>query len=120
MLKWLDAESVLQAVQTWAEQLFAQNPSVLRVGLFGSYARGDWGVGSDIDLVVIVRDTDVPFIERARHFNTADLPLSTDLLVYTQAEWTKMLSEGRFAPRIEREARWFRPGEEIQTVVTEH
>lgn len=108
VLKWLDAESVLQVVKAWVEQLFTQNPDVLRVGLFGSYARGDWGVGSDIDLVVILCQTDVPFIERARYFNTSTLPLSTDLLVYTEAEWEKMLTEGHFAPRIEREARWFK------------
>lgn len=112
MLKWLDAETVLQAVREWAEQVFVQHPEVLRVGLFGSYARGDWGVGSDIDLVVIVRDTTIPFIERARYFDTSDLPLSTDLLVYTKGEWEKMLREGQFAPRIEREARWFYPDSE--------
>lgn len=107
VLKWIDAETVLQAVQAWSEHVFAQHPEVVRIGLFGSYARGDWGVGSDIDLVIIVRDTSVPFIERARYFDTSDLPLSTDLLVYTEAEWQKMLREGHFAPRIEREARWF-------------
>lgn len=107
VLKWIDAESVLEAVRTWAERVFAKHPEVIRIGLFGSYARGDWGVGSDIDLVIIMRDTTIPFIERARHFDTSDLPLSTDLLVYTQAEWEKMLREGYFAQRIEREAKWF-------------
>ncbi len=76
---------------------------------FGSYARGDWGVGSDIDLVLMVRQTELPFIERARACSAEALPLSTDLLVYTQAEWQKMLAEGRFAPRIEREAIWVHP-----------
>ncbi|MCS6830426.1 MAG: nucleotidyltransferase domain-containing protein [Armatimonadota bacterium] len=109
VLKWLDAETVLEAVEAWAKQTFARHPEVVRIGLFGSYARGDWGVGSDIDLVIIVHDTAIPFIERARYFDTSDLPLSTDLLVYTRAEWEKMWREGRFAQRIEREARWFYP-----------
>ncbi|MCS6949253.1 MAG: nucleotidyltransferase domain-containing protein [Armatimonadota bacterium] len=109
MLKWLDAETVLNAVEAWAKHTFARHPEVVCIGLFGSYARGDWGVGSDIDLVVVVHDTATPFVERARYFDTSDLPLSTDLLVYTQAEWEKMLREGRFAQRIEREARWFYP-----------
>lgn len=109
VLKWPDAESVRRAVKTWAEQTAQKHPEIVRIGLFGSYARGDWGVGSDIDLVVIVRQTDVPFIERARLFSVIDLPLSTDLLVYTQDEWQKMLKEGRFAPRIQREAIWMYP-----------
>jgi hypothetical protein len=57
--------------------------------------------------VIILRDTTIPFIERARYWDTSDLPLSTDLMVYTQAEWEKMLQQGYFAPRIEREAKWF-------------
>lgn len=109
MLKWLDSEAVLHAVRSWAEQTASQHPELLRIGLFGSYARGDWGVGSDIDLVVIVRQAETPFIERGRAYNIDALPLSTDLLVYTEAEWQKLLAEGRFAPRIEREAIWVYP-----------
>lgn len=109
VLKWLNAETVHLAVQAWAEHVFARYPAVVRIGLFGSYARGDWGGGSDIDLVIILRETAIPFIERAHHFDTSDLPLSTDLLVYTEAEWQKMLTETHFARRIEREARWFYP-----------
>ncbi len=77
--------------------------------MFGSYARGDWGVGSDIDLVLIVRDTDVPLIERGRMFDVLSLPLSTDVFVYTEEEWRSMLKEGRFAPHVEREAVWIYP-----------
>ena len=39
VLKWLDAETVLQAVRKWADQVFVQHPGVLRVGLLGSYTR---------------------------------------------------------------------------------
>lgn len=109
VLKWPDAETVWQAVRDWTEDLVRQHPEIVRVGLFGSYARGDWGVGSDIDAVIIVRETLVPFVERARQFDTYPLPLSTGLLVYTEAEWPKMLLEGRFAPAIEREAIWAYP-----------
>jgi predicted nucleotidyltransferase len=37
------------------------HPEVVRVGYFGSYARGDWGVGSDLDLIIIVDRSDEPF-----------------------------------------------------------
>jgi predicted nucleotidyltransferase len=70
VLKWPDAQTVREAVVRWAQQIAQQRPEVARIGLFGSYARGDWGVGSDIDLVVIVHHTDMPFIRRALDYDT--------------------------------------------------
>jgi len=109
VLKWPDAQTVREAVANWARQMAQQRPEVSRIGLFGSYARGDWGVGSDIDLVVIVRHTEVPFIRRALDYDTCHLPVGADVLVYTEDEWQQMLHEGRFAPQIEREAIWVYP-----------
>jgi len=37
----------------------------LRIGYFGSYARGDWGVGSDLDLLVIVTAAEEAFEKRS-------------------------------------------------------
>jgi predicted nucleotidyltransferase len=43
---------------------------VLEIGYFGSYARGDWGVGSDVDLIVIVAESELPRERRAVEFGT--------------------------------------------------
>src|SRR5262249_16682613 len=51
---WPDAGVVEQAVRQWAHQTARQNAGIRRVGYFGSYARGDWGVGSDVDLIIVV------------------------------------------------------------------
>jgi uncharacterized protein len=59
----------------------------VQVGYFGSYARGDWGVGSDLDLLVILESSDKPFEVRAAEWDTRDIPVSTDVLVYTLEEW---------------------------------
>ena len=45
VIKWPDKQTVDRAVQAWAEQIAAQHVDVVRVGYFGSYARGDWGGG---------------------------------------------------------------------------
>jgi predicted nucleotidyltransferase len=63
---------------------------VVKVGYFGSYARGDWGVGSDVDLVVIVQDSQEPFHRRALAFDATGLPVPADVLVYTAEEWGSM------------------------------
>lgn len=71
------------------------NDRVQRVGLFGSYARDDWGVGSDLDVVLLVTETERRFIDRPSSFETYSLPVPVDLVVYTLDEWSRMVEDGR-------------------------
>lgn len=65
------------------------------MGYFGSFARGNWGVGSDLDVLVIVDDANRPFFERPSQFDTSPLPVPVDLLVYTREEWERLVDEKR-------------------------
>lgn len=76
---------------------------MLRIGYFGSYARRDWKVGSD--LLVIVKHSDLPFERRSVSWNVTALPGPVDLLIYTQAEWNE-LRQRRFYSTVMREAIW--------------
>lgn len=49
VLRWPDPDSVVKAVRRWAKKYGENKPEVERIGYFGSYARGDAGVGSDLD-----------------------------------------------------------------------
>ena len=53
LLRWPEPELVLHQVAGWAERMAAEHPGLERVGVFGSYGRGDAGVGSDLDLLLI-------------------------------------------------------------------
>jgi hypothetical protein len=46
LLRWPEPGPVLNQVRLWAVQLAAEHPGLERVGLFGSYGRGDAGVGA--------------------------------------------------------------------------
>ena len=93
-----------------ALQEVGHHPELVRLGYFGSYARGDWGVGSDLDLIAIVRDTDTPFERRALTWDLNALPIPAELVVYTQKEWEKLMREhSRFADTLSREAVWVYP-----------
>lgn len=92
---WPSAEKVRSALAEWAAALMEANGRVRRVGLFGSYARGDWGVGSDLDIVVLVTDTERSFVERPSSFDPYSLPVPVDLVVYTLDEWARMIEEQR-------------------------
>ncbi|MDP3775390.1 MAG: nucleotidyltransferase domain-containing protein [Gemmatimonadales bacterium] len=95
VLVWPDAATVRKAALRWAEDLRRADESVAAVGYFGSYARGDWGVGSDLDLVVIVADSPLPFERRAARFDATGLPVPADLLVYTRTEWESLATRPR-------------------------
>lgn len=66
-----------------------------RAILFGSAARGDQHEGSDLD-VIVVRATDLPFVERPRALLEA-LPrgLAVDVLVYTPEEFARLSRDPR-------------------------
>lgn len=107
VLRWPDRDTVHRAAAEWAEAVADEN--VVAMGYMGSYATGDWGVGSDLDLVLIVSDSDAPFIERAARFDTTPLPVPADLLVYTLQEWRKLLGRGgRFAGVLRHEVVWLK------------
>ena len=67
VLRWPDPESVHRAARARAIGLAAAHAEVAAVGCFGSYARGDAAVGSDLDLVVLIQESSVPFERRAAH-----------------------------------------------------
>lgn len=112
VLRWPDAKTVGRAVRTWAQECGQAHPEVVRIGYFGSYARGDWGVGSDLDLVVVVKQSSVPNERRAIGWNTLNLPVPADVLVYTQVEWTALLAKTRFGEVLTEETVWVYEREE--------
>lgn len=107
VLRWPDARVVDQAARAWAIELTRRRGDVLGVAYIGSYARGDWGVGSDLDLVLIVEQSDEPFGNRALPLDLAGFPVPTEAIVYTAHEWRVLADErGRFFQTVEHEGVW--------------
>ena len=104
VLKWPKREEVEKALLCSAEKEKNKNPDILRIGVFGSYNTPFWGVGSDLDVVVVLRRSSYSFWERPRYFDTMSLPVPVDLLVYTEEELEKLT--GRFAQVMQKEVRW--------------
>ncbi len=105
--RWPSAEVVLSSLGKWCAAEVARRDGLLGFGYFGSYARGDEGFGSDLDLIAIVRADSRPAMERAHDWPTENLPVPADLLVYTADEWERLQAEGgRFVLMLNAEARW--------------
>ncbi len=69
VIRWPDKATVAAAAQRWAAAEATRRPGLRRLGYFGSYAVGNWGVGSDLDLVAVVDDDARPFVERGRDWD---------------------------------------------------
>jgi uncharacterized protein len=109
VLRWPDAEQVHTAISVWADALHATEPRLQGVGYIGSYARGDWGPGSDVDIVVVLEDDPAPPAERLRRFDTAAIPVPADLRVCTAAEFRALQhAPTRFGRVLRTEIRWIR------------
>jgi predicted nucleotidyltransferase len=107
VLKWPDGQVVEKAMRAWAAETVPLHKELRRLGYYGSYARGDWGVGSDLDLIAIVCETSLPFERRGLSWNLSSLPVPAEIVVYTEGEWKKLNQEqGLFVRTVEREAVW--------------
>ncbi len=105
--RWPSAEAVLSAADAWAREAAEQRPDLIALGYFGSYARGEAGFGSDLDLIAVVGTDDQPAEERSRDWHTEVLPVPADLLVFTVREWQQLEAEGgRFVRTLRAEAQW--------------
>ncbi|MDQ3774736.1 MAG: nucleotidyltransferase domain-containing protein [Pseudomonadota bacterium] len=110
VLRWPDRRSVEESLHGWLAREEGRHPELVRLGYFGSYARGDWGVGSDLDLIALVREADEPFERRALSWDLNPLPVPTELLVYTEPEWRRLLdTNSRFAETVRQQAVWVYP-----------
>ena len=73
---WPPAAEVLEQAERWAALQRSAHPDLMAVGVFGSYGRGTAGVGSDLDLLLILQRCDEPIWERLRRWDTRSLPLA--------------------------------------------
>lgn len=110
VLRWPDRAEVERALRDLARREHASRTGLLRLGYFGSYARGDAGVGSDVDLVAVIRDSSTPFERRSAGWGLEGLPVPAEILVYTETEWEDLLQRGgRFARMLSEEVVWLEP-----------
>ncbi|MBW2428264.1 MAG: nucleotidyltransferase domain-containing protein [Deltaproteobacteria bacterium] len=110
VLKWPDRLTVDRAARSWAAIEARRHPELLKLGYFGSYARGDAGVGSDLDLVALVDRTAEPFERRSLTWDLNNLPVPAELIVYTQEEWKRLQKRSeRFARMLKSQVVWVYP-----------
>lgn len=93
---FLKREPLLVKLKERARKLLASYPRAREVGLFGSLVRGNYGPGSDADLLVILEADARRFVDRIPEFleHFSGLGIAVDVFPYTVAEIQAMQDEG--------------------------
>jgi hypothetical protein len=52
------------------------------------------GPGSDVDIVIVVRQSSLPFGRRVLDWDVTQLPVPADVFVYTEDEWGEVKRTG--------------------------
>ena len=81
----IDEQAVWTALENFVKHL-AGRPEVLAIVLFGSLAQGRLSVGSDVDVLLILAESERPFRERLSLYRPDHFPIDIDVFPYTLME----------------------------------
>jgi len=85
-----DKANVVRQLKDYAKSIKRTHSEVERLGYFGSYANGTYGPASDVDLLLILRQSDKRFLDRIPDFLPDNLSICCDVFPYTGEEIEKM------------------------------
>lgn len=107
VIKWPDKTLVDKTFRKWVDNQTSSHDELIGAGYYGSYARNDWGVGSDLDIVLIVNSIKGPNNKRTLNWDCSALPVAVDLTVYTKGEWEQIQqSDSKFANTLRQQMVW--------------
>ncbi len=89
-----DKNKVLHQLKDYTREVKRSRPEVEKVGLFGSYATEAYGPASDVDLLVILRQSSKRFLDRIPDFLPDNLSICCDVFPYTKEEIERMNQAG--------------------------
>jgi predicted nucleotidyltransferase len=91
---WLNLDEARARLEEAVLVLARENPEIEQIWLFGSLARGDAVPGSDADILVVLSDSRLPFLDRSAHYQPESCGIGVDVLAYTRSEFERMRAGG--------------------------
>jgi len=88
-----DKNKVLRQLADYTRKVKRSRPEVEKVGLFGSYATDTYGPASDVDLLIILRESSKRFLDRIPDYLPDNLSVCCDVFLYTREELEKMQAQ---------------------------
>jgi predicted nucleotidyltransferase len=85
-IKSLDGAEVHRAVDGYANWLLSSFPEVEEVVVFGSFEKGTYAPGSDVDILIRISGSGKTVRDRVPGYLPATFPVGMDLFPYTDEE----------------------------------
>jgi len=88
-------DELIQTLREISVEIKNKIRSVLKIYLFGSFARGNYTPDSDLDILVVLEKCDLPFVERRDLFVDffKGVPFDLNIFVYTKDEINEMIAQ---------------------------
>jgi predicted nucleotidyltransferase len=86
VVKSIDEAAVRRAMDDYARRLLAQHPEIGEVVVFGSFERGTWAPGSDLDVFIVLSGSARPIHERVADLLPGAFPVGLDVFPFTRHE----------------------------------
>ena len=97
----LDRDAILAALGTVTARLGQERPEIAEIRLFGSLARGTRNPYADVDLLIVLDQTELPFKDRLPRYKPVGCPFPMDMTICTREELARELAAGnRFVHRV--------------------
>ncbi|MFQ5601147.1 MAG: nucleotidyltransferase domain-containing protein [Candidatus Krumholzibacteriia bacterium] len=109
-VKSIDSEAVRRATDAWAHRLLGDHPEIEEIVVFGSFARGTYAPGSDLDALIVLAQSNKAFRDRIPEYLPDAFPVGLDLLPFTRDEIGESVPEGLLAEVRGSRWRYLRPG----------
>ena len=90
VVKSVDYAAVRREMDGYARRLLATRPDVEEIIVFGSFEKGNYAPGSDLDVFIILTRSDRPVRERIPELLPGPFPVPTDIFPYTREEMTSL------------------------------
>ena len=102
ILKWPDRELILKQAASWALNAGKSDNNIISIKCFGSVLNDNWGVGSDLDILIEVKASGKDFMRRNLNYDVSKIEVPVEILVYTKDELLALKKDGsRFSKEIE-------------------
>ncbi|HSR12516.1 MAG TPA: nucleotidyltransferase domain-containing protein, partial [Thermodesulfobacteriota bacterium] len=102
--RFLKGDEIISRLKESAASLIARKEEILEISLFGSLARGDYGIGSDADIYILLKNDARRFTDRIAEFGGyfSGAGVAVEVFPYTVDEIRAKKDEG-FMRTIEKE-----------------
>lgn len=94
----INEERLMEKLKKIFKKIKKDKPEVKNIIVFGSFIKGNYTPFSDIDIAIILKESKKNFLERQDDFIDyfVNLPMDTNLLIYTEEEFKKLIEENNF------------------------